>query len=86
MPYEITIKKSEIREEPAGKTWNKVSTDADGNSEYGYTPEIIKKQTVETTVYRQVIDEIDLFAVIKAVNDVPIQHISNIPQKFTLPD
>ena len=86
MPYEITIKKTEIREEPAGKTWDRVSTDADGNSEYGYTPEIIKKQTVETTVYRQVIDEIDLFAVIKAVNNMPIQPNSNIPREFTLPD
>ena len=35
---------------------------------YGYTPEVEKAQTVEVEVLKQVVDDLDLAAVIKAIN------------------
>ena len=35
---------------------------------YGYTPQIMRCETVTTEIYRQTVPEIDLPAVIKAVN------------------
>ena len=35
---------------------------------FGYTPKIIKSETVTTEIYRQTMPEIDLPAVIRAIN------------------
>jgi len=35
---------------------------------FGYTPRIVKSQAVTTEIYRQTVSELDLSAVIKAVN------------------
>lgn len=64
--YEIRIRKTEIKEMPAGKEWEKGVTE--GEDGYGYTPEIMKKREVTTIILEQQLEELDLPAVIKAVN------------------
>lgn len=41
---------------------------------YGYTPEIEKEVAVETKVFEQTVDELDLIGVIAAVNDMEHPH------------
>ena len=69
MKYEITIRTSEIKEVYVGKDWDVISEGKDGKK-YGNTPEIKKHKAVATVVYNQTVDELDMEAVIKAVNKI----------------
>jgi len=65
--YEITIKRKRTAEVFTGKQWAVVSQEG-GDNKYGYTPETTKHAEVETLVLQQNVDELDLPAVIKAIN------------------
>ncbi len=67
--YKITIIETKIEEKPAGKEWEMVGECEDSTKpRYDYTPEIMKKQQVETKIYEQSTEVLDLKAVIRAVN------------------
>ena len=66
--YKIVITEYCVEEKPAGKQWEEGAGE-DGKS-YGYTPEIIRKTVVERDIYSQDIEELDLKAVIQAVNEI----------------
>ena len=83
MPYTITITKTEYQEVESGGDWTAIEkrplteeeaakTFTTGRTQlktiYGYTPKIIKSETVTIELYRQTIGEIDLPEIIKAVN------------------
>lgn len=68
--YTITIEATVEREEVAGKEWKQLS----GNSEepYGYTPEIRKTVVRNVEVFKQQVENIDMVAVLAAVNGIRI--------------
>lgn len=78
MNYTITITRTTIEERPAGKEWTivsrKPSTQTRGatHDEFGYTPEITKKKTVEQRIYEQTLDKIDITNIIAAVNGAEV--------------
>lgn len=66
--YIITIKESCHETRVRGKDWSK---GGDGDPEkFGYTPEIEKTVLVEREIFSQNTDELDLIAVIKAINKI----------------
>lgn len=65
--YEIIIKKTVDKRKVIGKTWQSLEKIGD-KSVYGYTPEVESTQTETTEIYTQVVEELDLVAVINAVN------------------
>lgn len=70
MHYEIVIKKTEWQKVPGGKQWERTGqqrTD-DSGEVYAYTPEIEVDREVEITVFRQTVEKLDLYRVIRAVN------------------
>lgn len=83
MSYEITITKTETQRIWCGGEWTTIeerpltekeaaNTFTTGRSQlktiYGYTPKIVKYEPVTNEIYKQTIPEIDLPAVIRAVN------------------
>jgi len=73
MSYKITVEKtaSEVR---SGDTEYKIISDTggkDGKSEYGYVTKPDHTVSVELQVYTQFVEELDLIAVINAVNRMP---------------
>ena len=69
--FTITIRTNFIDERPAGKEWlvdSEKQGDVRNVPEYGYTPEIIKKTEFQLKLYEQTVEEIDIKAVIAAVN------------------
>ncbi len=69
--YKVVITQMTIEERPAGKEWLIVG-EADGNgSGYGYTPEIIKKKEIESKIYEQIVETLDIKKVIDAINGPP---------------
>jgi len=67
--YEIIIKKTIDKRKVIGKTWQPLERIGD-KSVYGYTPEVENVQTETTEIYTQVVEELDLVAVINAVNKI----------------
>lgn len=70
--YKIEITEFAVEEVVAGREW-KQGADMEKTEDpkkWGYTPEIIKKKNVERTAYTQNTDELDLKAVIKAINGI----------------
>lgn len=65
--YTVTIERIREVEKTAGKDWQLIGTAE--KSEYGYTPEILKTVLERDTIYTQVVDSLNLRAVIDAVND-----------------
>jgi hypothetical protein len=84
MPYEIIIKQRRVETKTIGKEWKKVATkEVERDSRWtdspdapktriedvmGYTPETEAKVEIERVVLTQHVDELDLGAVIKAIN------------------
>jgi hypothetical protein len=66
--YKITVEITETVTKNVGKKWLRIGTTGDGMPEYGYTPEIEKEVEEKKTIYTQVIANLDLYAVIKAIN------------------
>ena len=67
--FKITIEKTEEVISTTGKDWKRVGG-SDGDPNYDYTPEIEKRVEVKTEILRQVVDELDLEKVIKAINGI----------------
>jgi hypothetical protein len=65
--YTITITETRLVNKVCGKEWKPEFTNGD-KTEYGYTPEIEKQVEEKRDVLTQVVDEIDLPAVIRAIN------------------
>ena len=61
----VTITTKAIEERPAGKDWEITGKD---DPKYAYTPEITKKKEVERQIYSQIVEELDVYRVIEAVN------------------
>lgn len=75
--FTVTITKTTIEERPMGREWKKLRDDMPA---LGYTPEIMEKKEVELKVYEQTVDEIDIKAVIEAVNFHVVQRrVGNQP-------
>lgn len=78
MSFEIIITKTRETIRKSGKDWTKVGQEETQSTydpdkihltdKYGYTPEIEKAVIEKVDVLRQTIDELDLSAVIKAIN------------------
>ena len=83
MPYEITITKTETREVESGGEWTAIEkrplteeeakdTFTTGKLQlktvYGFTPKITKSETVTIEIYRQVVKELELPEIIRAIN------------------
>lgn len=76
MSYRITVTRMETVTKKFGKEWKVVGEEqakGDDNKPYlkdlyGYTPEIEKEATEEVEVLRQTVTELDMIAVIKAIN------------------
>ena len=70
--YTIRIDRTEMVEKECGRRWEQVRTEEEAkNCEdgvYGYTPPIVKPVEVDTKVLEQTVDDLDLNAVIKAIN------------------
>lgn len=66
MSYTIKITKTQSVVRKGGKEWKPVSAAAD--AAYAYTPEIEREAQEEIEVLRQTVDDLDMAAVIKAVN------------------
>ncbi len=64
--YKITITEITVETEIEGREWAKV--DGNPDTRYDYTPEIEKRVKVIREIYCQNTDELDLKAVIKAIN------------------
>lgn len=67
--YRVTIQATVQRVEVCGKEW-KPTMSGDG-APYAYTPETEKTVTRTLDVYEQVVDSLDVRAVIDAVNKEP---------------
>ncbi len=65
--YEIIIKKTVDKRKIIGKAWQPLERNGE-ETKYGYTPEVESTQTETTEIYSQVVEELDLVAVINAVN------------------
>lgn len=68
MAYTITITKTETVTRKVGKEWKVIGQDPDQTDVYGYTPEIEKEVETETKILEQTVVDLDLHAVIKAIN------------------
>lgn len=67
MSYQITITETREVTGTVGKNWA-VIAEHGTEKEYGYTPEVEKIVRQERKVLEQVVDTLDLAAVIRAVN------------------
>ena len=73
--FKITIEETKQVRKTVNQQWEIVKRDGD-HYEYGYAPEVEKVVTETQEVYRQTVEELDLAAVIIAVNklfDVVVQ-------------
>lgn len=71
MSYEIIIRHKRQIVSKVGNDWAVVGQEVKNGAAcnvFGYTPEIEKTVDVDRLVLHQVVDEIDLAAIIKAVN------------------
>lgn len=68
MSFEIRIVEKTFEKRFVGKDWCQVK--GDPGAEFGYTPEIEKTVSVTVERFNQTVDELDLIAVIKAVNGI----------------
>lgn len=68
--YEISITEIAQEETITGREWVRGGVDGKENDddEWGYTPQIAEVKAVTRQIYKQNVDELDLGAVIAAVN------------------
>ena len=69
MRYKITITEIGQESKLQGNKWAKLS-DKEGGGQYGYTPEVRMAVNFEREIFSQSIEELDLSAVIRAVNEI----------------
>lgn len=68
--FKIEITETSMQKMSMGQQWELTGEKKDGKPEYGYTPAIVKEVSVERTVLTQEVEELNIEAVIKAVNDI----------------
>ena len=69
--YKITIEEEQYEEALTSQQWLKGgSGQVSEDGEYGYTPQIKTQKKVNRTVFSQNLDDLNLTAVIKAVNGI----------------
>ena len=66
--FKITVTEVVAEKTIEGKDWEIKSKPKEGDSVYGYTPEIEKTTVVTKEVYKQSVDKLDIVALIAAVN------------------
>jgi len=67
--FKITIEETKQIKKTVGKDWQVIKRDGD-HYEYDYTPEVEKVVKEEREIYTQEVEELDLVAVIEAVNKI----------------
>ena len=74
MHYEITIRKTEVETAPESQTFNKISDTGgeDGGIKYGYVSRLPCKKEVTNTIFSQVVKELNLLDIVKAINSIPL--------------
>jgi len=76
----VTIKISVVRLEKTltEKEWAKGGADGPEDSEYGYTPQVVKVQKIERSLLTMQVKKADLPAITKAIldNSTPLLEIS----------
>jgi hypothetical protein len=70
MSYKITIERTQTVKKTVGKQWKLCGTAE--NSQYDYTPEVETLREETEKIYEQTVDELNLIAVISAVNPMPL--------------
>ena len=71
MAYKITINKVETIEKEESGGYQVVSEDAEGKPEYGFPPTRTVEKEIDVKVFEQIVDDIDMLAVIGAINPPP---------------
>jgi len=66
--FKITIEHETEETQTKGREWKVIGSKENDIPEYGYTPEIQKVVQISRTIYMQTVNELDLPAVIAAVN------------------
>lgn len=66
--FEITIKEIKTETQSGGKEWKLIGPE--NGAVYGYTPEVEVQVEVETKILQQIVKDLDLPAVIKAINNI----------------
>jgi len=66
----ITITEKKVVDTMVGRRWEKGGPEKQGTDGYGYTPMISRPVEREIELLRQTVEELDLAAVIKAVNNL----------------
>lgn len=66
--YKITITETKTETKKIGKEWCQGADPENGDSGWGYSPEIEKDIDVQRKILEQEIDDIDIKTVIKAIN------------------
>ena len=69
--YKVTVELTEMVTKTEGKEWAVCGHDEEGQRLYAYTPEIEKEVEVTEVIYTQLVANLDLNAVIKAINKIP---------------
>lgn len=78
--YKVTVRVIREEESLTRKSWTEGGSENQNSDEtYGYTPQVIQIEEVDRILYEQSITELDIAAVIKAVNT------PNPPLVFTPP-
>ena len=65
--FKVVIYEVLLERKPAGNEWKPTGED---NPKYAYTPEIMIKDWVTREIYQQTVSDLDVKAVIKAVNSL----------------
>ena len=71
--FKIAITRTRLEEVVEGHKWEQMRERSDcveGQSIFGYTPEIISTKKVDREIYTQEVTELDLASVIKAINGI----------------
>lgn len=66
--FKITIERTRTVERTVGKEWAQIGQLENGKPEYGYTPQVQKTILESDDIYTQIVETLDLKAVIDAVN------------------
>jgi hypothetical protein len=66
--YKITIEEECLEKTIKGRSWEKGCNTENDHDGYGYAPQVEEHKMVNRTIYQQDISELDLNAVIKAIN------------------
>lgn len=67
MPYTVVIQETQVVRKMVDGQWA-VLSEVDGKKDYGYAPATERNVSSERRIYEQTVADLDLAAVIKAIN------------------